>query len=310
MQWYYAVKGQQQDPIEQDELFSLARSGKLTGNDLVWNSTLGNQWVKASTIPGLFTQAGATESGAPPPVSEWSAQAQFKSVASNRDLMADARAALSGNWGLAIGGVLVYFLVAVVLAVIPYLGSVVSFIITGPLMLGWNLFFLMLARRQPGSVGMIFDGFKQFGTGFLAYLLMALLIIAWALPGIIVIIVMAVLSFKPILGGTLPPAGMMMILVPLMILAMIPAMIAQFRYSMTYFVINDTPGIGPMDAIQRSSQMMRGNKWKLFCLQCRFIGWSFLCLFTFGIGFLWLVPYMMTSKAAFYEELSKGHLDV
>ena len=40
MQWYYAVKGQQQGPIEQDELFSLAREGKLTGNDLVWNSTM------------------------------------------------------------------------------------------------------------------------------------------------------------------------------------------------------------------------------------------------------------------------------
>jgi uncharacterized membrane protein len=309
MQWYYATNGQQQGPVEQDELFSLARDGKLKGNDLVWNSAMGNQWVRASTISGLFAPAGATGRGEPPPVSEWSAQTQFKSVASNRDLMADARAALAGNWGLAIGGVLVYLLVMVVLA-IPYLGSILSFIITGPLMLGWYLFFLMLARRQPGTVGMIFDGFKKFGTGFLAYLLMALLVFAWALPGIVVMIVMAVLAFKPLLGGETPPVGTMMILVPLTVLALIPALIAQFRYSMTYFVINDTPGIGPMDAIHRSSQMMRGNKWKLFCLQCRFIGWSFLCLFTLGIGFLWLIPYMMTSLAAFYEELTKGHIDV
>lgn len=304
MQWYYAVNGQQQGPVEEDELFSLAREGKLKGNDLVWNSTMGNQWVKASTIPGLFGQPvpGADGGTVPPPVGEWSSETQFKSVASNRDLMADARAALAGNWGLAIGGVLVYLLVMVVLA-IPYLGSILSFIITGPLMLGWYLFFLMLARRQPGSVGMIFDGFKQFGTGFLAYLLMALLVFAWALPGIVVIIIMAVLSLKPLLGGQMPSVEMMVILVPLLILALIPAIIAQFRYSMTYFVINDTPGIGPMEAIQRSSQIMRGNKWKLFCLQCRFIGWSFLCLFTLGIGFLWLTPYMMTSQAAFYEEL-------
>jgi uncharacterized membrane protein len=306
MQWYYAVKGQQQGPVEQDELFSLARDGKLTGNDLVWNSTMGNQWVKASVIPGLFSRPETAGSGAPPPVSEWSSQAQFKSAMHNRDLMASARAALAGNWGLAIGGVLIYLLVMVVLAAIPYLGSVVSFIIGGPLILGWSLFFLMLARGQPGPVGMIFDGFKQFGTAFLASLLMALLIFAWALPGIIVIIVMGVLALKPLLGGGMPSVGMILPLVPLALLAMIPAIIAEFRYSMTYFVINDTPGIGPMEAIQHSSQMMRGNKWKLFCLQCRFIGWSFLCLFTMGIGFLWLVPYMMTSKAAFYEELSKG----
>jgi uncharacterized membrane protein len=307
MQWYYAVNGQQQGPVEQDELFALARDGKLKGSDLVWNSTMGNQWVKASTIPGLFSQSVpvAAGGGVPPPIAEWSSQDQFKSVTPNRDLMAAARAALAGNWGLAIGGVLVYLLVMVVLA-IPYLGSILSFIITGPLMLGWYLFFLMLARRQPGTVGMLFDGFKQFGTGFLAYLLMALLVFAWALPGIVVIIIMAVLSLKPLLGGQMPSVEMMVILVPILIVALIPAMIAQFRYSMTYFVINDTPGIGPMTAIQRSSQIMRGNKWKYFCLQCRFIGWSFLCLFTLGIGFLWLTPYMMTSQAAFYDELTKG----
>ena len=309
MQWYYAVNGQQQGPVEQDELFSLARDGKLKGTDLVWNSTMGNQWARASTIPGLFGQPVAAGGAVPPPLGEWSSQSQFKSVASNRDLMADARAALAGNWGLAIGAVLVYLLVMVVLA-IPYLGSILSFIITGPLMLGWYLFFLMLARGQPGSVGMIFDGFKQFGTGFLAYLLMALLVFAWALPGIVVIIVMAVFSLKPILAGEVPSVGTMVILVPLAILALIPAIIAQFRYSMTYFVINATPGIGPMTAIQRSSQIMRGNKWKLFCLQCRFIGWSILCLFTLGIGFLWLTPYIMTSQGAFYEELTKGHIDV
>jgi uncharacterized membrane protein len=309
MQWYYAVNGQQQGPVEQDELFSLARDGKLKGNDLVWNSTMGAQWAKASTIPGLFDHPVAAGGAVPPPLEEWSSETQFKSVASNRDLMADARAALAGNWGLAVGAVLVYLLVMVVLA-IPYLGSILSFIITGPLMLGWYLFFLMLARRQPGTVGMIFEGFKQFGTGFLAYLLMALLVFAWALPGIVVIIVMAVLSLKPILAGETPSVGTMVILVPLAILALIPAMIAQFRYSMTYFVINATPGIGPMEAIRRSSQIMRGNKWKLFCLQCRFIGWSFLCLFTLGIGFLWLTPYMMTSQAAFYEELTRGHIDV
>ena len=68
MQWYYAVKGQQQGPVEQDELFSLARDGKLKGSDLVWNSTMGNQWVKASTISGLFDHPGAAGGAVPPPL--------------------------------------------------------------------------------------------------------------------------------------------------------------------------------------------------------------------------------------------------
>ena len=50
--------------------------------------------------------------------------------------------------------------------------------------------------------------------------------------------------------------------------------------------------------------MMDGNKMKLFMLDLSFIGWAILCLFTFGIGFFFLQPYMQAiSHAAFYEDL-------
>ena len=48
---------------------------------------------------------------------------------------------------------------------------------------------------------------------------------------------------------------------------------------------------------------MYGNRWKLFCLGLRFVGWSLLALLTLGIGFFWLIPYYQTSTALFYEEL-------
>ena len=47
---------------------------------------------------------------------------------------------------------------------------------------------------------------------------------------------------------------------------------------------------------------MKGKRWKMFCLGCRFIGWALLCVLTLGIGLLWLVPYVNTSIAAFYED--------
>lgn len=59
------------------------------------------------------------------------------------------------------------------------------------------------------------------------------------------------------------------------------------------------------DAIAASKQMMDGNKWRLFCLNFSFIGWSFLSVFTLGILNLWLIPYMEASYAAFYEELKR-----
>ena len=191
MQWYYAVNGQQQGPVEQDELVALARDGKLRPGDLVWNSSMGNQWAKAATVPGLFDAAGAEPWGVPPPVAEWSPDATFKGQTPNRDLMASARLALTGKWGLAVGGVLVYFLVALVCGVIPYLGNVISFVIGGPLMVGWYLFYLTLSRRQTAGIAQIFDGFKMFGNAFLANLLVSLLIFAWLLPAIGVGIVAA-----------------------------------------------------------------------------------------------------------------------
>lgn len=50
--------------------------------------------------------------------------------------------------------------------------------------------------------------------------------------------------------------------------------------------------------------MMRGNRWRLFCLHVSFIGWDILCTLTLGIGYLWLRPYKQTAEAAFYREIS------
>lgn len=51
---------------------------------------------------------------------------------------------------------------------------------------------------------------------------------------------------------------------------------------------------------------MRGQKMKLFLMDLSFIGWGFFCVFTMGIGFFWLCPYIVTAKAEFYEDL-KSH---
>lgn len=39
-----------------------------------------------------------------------------------------------------------------------------------------------------------------------------------------------------------------------------------------------------------------------FLLYLSFLGWGILSLLTLGIGLLWLIPYVYTSLAAFYDE--------
>jgi uncharacterized membrane protein len=49
---------------------------------------------------------------------------------------------------------------------------------------------------------------------------------------------------------------------------------------------------------------MKGNKMQLFLLWLSFLGWVLCCIFTFGVGFLWLIPYMTVSMVNFYEEMT------
>ena len=66
----------------------------------------------------------------------------------------------------------------------------------------------------------------------------------------------------------------------------------------------EDPEVGIMEAIGKSKEMMKGYKWKFFCLEISFIGWILLSLFTAYIGLLWVTPYMQTAFAAFYLEVS------
>ncbi|MDF2472433.1 MAG: hypothetical protein K0R21_215 [Anaerocolumna sp.] len=88
------------------------------------------------------------------------------------------------------------------------------------------------------------------------------------------------------------------------LLFIIPGIIATFSYSMAFYIMEEDPSIGILDAISQSKELMRGNKYRLFCLSFSFIGWILLSVITFGIGMLWLVPYMNASFAAFYLEIS------
>jgi len=190
----------------------------------------------------------------------------------NLVLMQMAKDSLKGKWGLAIGTVVVYFLIVVCIQEIPIVGPIASLIIAGPFALGLAYFSLSISRNQEAKLEQIFQGFNNFGTALTAYLLMIGFILLWTL------------------------------------LLIIPGIIAAMSYSMTVYIIADDNSIGAMDAIDKSKKMMDGYKWKLFLLGLRFLGWSLLCILTLGIGFLWLMPYMQVSMAKFYDDVKANSL--
>ena len=88
------------------------------------------------------------------------------------------------------------------------------------------------------------------------------------------------------------------------LLFIIPGIVAGYSYAMTSYILAEHPELTASEAIERSKQMMRGNRGRLFCMQFSFIGWSLLCSLTVGIGNLWLRPYQQAATAAFYREIS------
>ncbi len=300
MQWFYALDGKRNGPVEEEELRRLISQGIVKPDTLIWNESMGDQWKPAFSVPALYRPAtiapavpGSGTGGQTP----------------NRDLMAQAREALTGKWGLAVGFSVLAFLFILICSVIPLIHGFVQLLVSGPLSLGFCIFFLALARKRPADISQLFDGFKQFGTSLGAYLLVALLVLGWMLlfflPGAIVMGVAiwatkaGQVSFNHL---SIPPA-----LIILAVVVFVPAYIGliaiTLRYSQTFFLIADNPALGPLTAIRESKRIMIGKKWKLFCLYLRFIGWALLALLTCGIGYLWVWPYMMTSSARFYDDL-------
>lgn len=190
----------------------------------------------------------------------------------------EACAALKGNWGLAVGATLIYIILYGAFNAGAELsvgfGSVICYLLVLligiPLEWGYSIMFLPLVRQEGKlDLGMLFDGFKDYGRIFLTLLLMSVYVFLWAL------------------------------------LLLVPGFIKAYSYSMTPYILKDRPDLKYNAAIEESMRMMRGNKMKLFLLDLSFIGWALLCILTLGIGLLWLEPYTVSARAAFYEELKR-----
>lgn len=153
------------------------------------------------------------------------------------------------------------------LSVVIGIYGVVVLVIGGAVRQGLCQFNINLIKKDaPAEFNVLFSKFSNLGKCLLLNLAMWLLIFAWSL------------------------------------LLIIPGIIAAYRYAMAPYIMAQNPDIGVMDAIGQSKELMRGHKGRLFWLSLTFIGWVLLSVLTFGIGFLWLNPYMEAAQAAFYLE--------
>jgi len=86
------------------------------------------------------------------------------------------------------------------------------------------------------------------------------------------------------------------------LLFVVPGIVAAYRYALSHFILAENPDMSVTAAIERSKELMYAHKARLFRLDLSFIGWILLSILTGGIGSVFLYPYMMAARTAFYLE--------
>ena len=203
----------------------------------------------------------------------------------------EALAALKGNWAPAVLATLVYYLLTLFL-ISPYevavfrtnsadiMGLMAAsrwygvfflgmILVIGPFLVGYvNSFKKLLVEGDDRITANSFrEGFKPYWRSVWAYLFRGILIALWSL------------------------------------LLVIPGIIKSLSYAMTMYIVKDHPELTVNEAIDLSKDMMYGHKYDLFYLYISFIGWYLLSILTLGIGTFWLMPYIETAQASFYEDV-------
>lgn len=87
------------------------------------------------------------------------------------------------------------------------------------------------------------------------------------------------------------------------LLFIIPGIVATYAYTWAVILVIDKD-MEPKEAIKESKSIMKGYKWDYFVFELSFFGWILLSIFTFGILFIWLVPYIMVANILYYEALT------
>ena len=223
-----------------------------------------------------------------------------------------ARDKLRGNWGLALGTSLVFMICGVAaemlasgMSTMVGTGTAFSFVsffegitpyeslsrfgaatpvlvlysvfslafalaataVTSALTLGHNQFYVDLCNNHA-DFSTLFSRFRVFFKAFGLMLFIGLFVFLWSL------------------------------------LLFVPGIIAAYRYRLAPYLMAQHPEMGIREAVNESKRLMAGHKGRLFCLDLSFIGWAILCALSFGIGYLWLIPYMQAADAAFYLDRS------
>lgn len=162
---------------------------------------------------------------------------------------------------------------AIILGIIS--GGVLAFItelVALPLYIGFISYILGLTRKEEVSLTDIFQDYKKIGL----------------------IVVTLIISYVFIIFGY--------------ILLIVPGIMIAFSLVMVGFLLADSKETSISEAkniIRESIEMMNGYKLDYFIFELSFIGWYFLGAITFGIAYIYVIPYFTFANTLYYQRLKE-----
>ena len=233
---------------------------------------------------------------------------------SSKELKALAREALLGQYGSLIGAMFLLGMFSVILESVPVTitrnredttSLIIQFVVTliisvlvYLLQIGMTVIVLHMTRRQTYSLSDLFYTFRAHPDRFI--------IVSVIQIGISMILQIPAYIFLLLYPGDTIKRVLLYLL--LLLAGSIVSFIVLLGFTLADLLLIDNENLGAIDALRQSWAMMHGNKGRFFYLQISFFGLALLCILTLGIGMLWLYPYMMTTEAFFYLDLT-GEID-
>lgn len=191
----------------------------------------------------------------------------------NIDILSRAWQQLQSRWLVAIALTLLHGLISSVVGSVGMgLGSLV---LSGALTFGFNRTMVQIYRGETPRFETYFDGFQH----FLQTLILFLLITTICMVGFVLLV--------------------------------IPGLVAAVGLSQAFYVLQDRPDLGAIEALKESWRLVwsQGHFWKVVGLGLLSLFVILLGALAFGIGLFFAIPVVSVAVAGLYEELKGPSFD-
>ena len=185
------------------------------------------------------------------------------------EIKAQAKAQLKGKVGMFFLCLLIVYAITFALCFIPLIGVIGMYIVLPPLMLGLIMVCLNVTYGDNVEIGTLFKGFNYMGKAIALFLMVIFFTMLWSL------------------------------------LFVIPGIIKAYSYSMAFYILAENPEMTAREALNESKEITKGHKLDLFVLELSFILWGLLATVTFGIAYVYVLPYMQLTYVNFYHNIKR-----